>query len=32
MYGRRCRPARLLEGGFEFQFPRLEEALRDLLG
>ncbi len=32
LYGRRCRPARLLEGGFEFQFPRLEEALRDLLG
>ena len=31
MYGRRCRPTRLLEGGFEFQFPRLEEALCDLL-
>ncbi|GAA4067944.1 TIGR01777 family oxidoreductase [Nonomuraea soli] len=29
--GRRCVPGRLLEAGFEFGHPRLEEALRDLL-
>ena len=29
---RRVVPARLLASGFEFRFPRIEEALRDLLG
>jgi uncharacterized protein len=29
--GRRCVPARFLEGGFRFQFPELRPALADLL-
>lgn len=29
--GRRCVPARLLAAGFEFSYPELEPALRDLL-
>lgn len=29
--GRRCMPARLLEQGFEFRFPQLEPAIRDLV-
>jgi uncharacterized protein (TIGR01777 family) len=29
--GRRCVPARFLEGGFRFQFPELRPALNDLL-
>lgn len=32
LFGRRCVPARLLAEGFEFRFPRLPEALADLLG
>jgi uncharacterized protein (TIGR01777 family) len=30
--GRRAQPSRLLAAGLAFRFPRLEEALRDLLG
>ena len=30
--GRRCIPRRLLEEGFEFEYPRLNAALDDLLG
>lgn len=30
LYGRYCVPARLLADGFEFEFPRLREALVDL--
>ena len=30
LYGRYCVPERLLREGFQFTFPRLEEALRDL--
>jgi hypothetical protein len=30
--GRRCVPTRLLNEGFQFQFPTLPEALADLLG
>jgi len=29
--GRRCVPARLLETGFRFAYPTLDEALEDLL-
>lgn len=29
--GRRCVPRRLLEEGFSFEYPRLPEALHDLL-
>ncbi len=32
LYGRRCVPTRLLAGGFQFRFPTLGEALRDLVG
>ena len=30
--GRRCVPARLLDAGFDFEFPELPHALDDLLG
>lgn len=30
--GRRCAPARLLDAGFEFEYPELGAALDDLLG
>jgi uncharacterized protein (TIGR01777 family) len=30
--GRRCQPRRILEEGFEFQFPELRPALEDLFG
>ena len=30
--GRRCLPTRFLERGFPFRFPRLKDALADLLG
>ncbi len=32
LYGRYCRPKRLLEEGFAFRFPKLGPALEDLLG
>ncbi|HEV8293251.1 MAG TPA: TIGR01777 family oxidoreductase [Tepidisphaeraceae bacterium] len=32
LFGRRCMPTRLLNEGFQFQFPTLPEALHDLLG
>lgn len=32
LYGRRCVPTRLLNEGFQFQFPTLREALNNLLG
>jgi NAD dependent epimerase/dehydratase family enzyme len=30
--GRRARPARLLDAGFDFRYPDLDGALTDLLG
>ena len=32
LYGRYCVPKRLTDEGFEFTYPELEPALRDLLG
>lgn len=32
LYGRYCRPKRLLEDGFAFRFPELRPAMQDLLG
>lgn len=30
LYGRYCIPRRLIDEGFKFQFPRIDEALADL--
>lgn len=32
LWGRRCAPTRLIQKGFEFEFPELRSALRDLFG